>query len=65
VRTAGAGSGIMESGETRRGVYDVGRGENAGLTSDTLAIAITTTMIVVFTAGRHCVGFLPRLLSVD
>lgn len=50
----------MEPGETRRGIYDVGRGENVGLADDTLAIAITTTMTVVFT-GRHVVGLLPRL----
>lgn len=59
-RTASAGSGVVEASETRRGVYAVGRGENVGWASDNLAIAITTTMIVVFT-GRHCVGFLPRL----
>jgi hypothetical protein len=61
IRTAGAGSGVVEASETRRGVYAVGRGENVGLASDSLAIAITTTMSVVCTTGRHCVGFLPRL----
>jgi len=45
---AGAGSGVMEASETRRGIYNVGRGENVGLASNNLAMAITTTVIVVF-----------------
>jgi hypothetical protein len=57
---AGPGSGVVEAGETSRDVDAVSRGENAGSTAYTLAIAITTTMIVGF-AGSHCFGFLPRL----
>ena len=57
---AGPGSGIVESRETVRGVDAVCRGENAGRAAYTLAIAITTTMIVIF-AGSHRCQFLPRL----
>jgi hypothetical protein len=57
---AGPGSGVVESGETRRCVDAIGRGENAGCTAYSLAIAITTTMIGVF-AGSHCCRFWPRL----
>ena len=56
---AGTGSGVMEALQTGRVVDTVGRGENAGGTY-TLALAITTTMVVIF-AGRHCFRFLPRL----
>lgn len=61
IHTAGAGSGVMEPGETRRGIYNVGRGENVGLSDDILAIAITTTTMTVVFTGRHIVGLLPRL----
>lgn len=57
---AGAGSGVVETGERRRAVDDVRRGENVGLTAYTLALTITTTMTLVFT-GSHWDGFLPRL----
>lgn len=43
---AGAGSGVVESSKARRSVYAISRGENVGWTSDTLAIAITTGMVV-------------------
>lgn len=51
-RTAGAGSGVMEAGETGRGVYDVRTGEDAGLAAYELAIAITR--MVFDCTGSHC-----------
>jgi hypothetical protein len=55
-RTAGAGSGVMESGQTGRRIDDVAAGEDIGLAADSLAIAIITTMTVVF-SGCHCYRF--------
>jgi hypothetical protein len=42
----------MEASQTRRGINAIRRGENVGLTASSLAMAITT-MIIVFT-GSHC-----------
>lgn len=50
----------MEASEAGRSVYDVAAGEHCSLTTDSLAMAITTTMTVVFT-GSHFFGGLPRL----
>jgi len=58
---AGAGSGVMESREIRRVVYDIAAGEHRCLLSDSLAMTITTTMTVVFLTGSHCFVGLPRL----
>lgn len=51
---------LTESAEAGRRVYAISAGENIGSTSNTLAIAITRTMTLVFT-GRHSEGILPRL----
>ena len=64
VLTAGAGSGVVETSERRRAVDAVGRGENVGCTAYTLALTITTMMILVFT-GSHFGVFLPRLRLVN
>lgn len=56
---AGAGSGVMKSSQTRRGIDYVAAGEDVGLTD--LAIAITTITMTVGFTGRHCFQFLPRL----
>jgi hypothetical protein len=53
----------MEASEVERGVYDVAAGEHRGLTADSLAMTITTTMTVIF-AGSHFFGGLPRLRFV-
>lgn len=60
---AGPGSGVVESRETVRGVDAVRRGENAGRAAYTLAMAITTTMIVIF-AGSHGCRFFATVASV-
>ena len=60
VRTAGAGSGVMKSSQTGRRIDNIAAGEDVGLTTDNLAIAITTTMTIIFT-GSHCCRILPRL----
>lgn len=57
--TAGPGSGVVESSQTRGSIDAIRTGENVGLTADNLAIAITTTMIVDL--GSHCYRLLPRL----
>lgn len=54
---------LTESAEAGRRIYAIGAGENIGSTSNTLAIAITRTMTLVFT-GRHSDGILPRLRRV-
>lgn len=57
--TAGAGSGVMETGKRRRAIDAVCGGENADLAAYILAVTITT-MTLVFT-GRHFDVSLPRL----
>lgn len=57
--TAGPGSGVMEACEAESQIDDVAAGEDVGLRAYNLAMAITSTLIVVFT-GSHCRG-LPRL----
>jgi len=56
---AGAGSGVMEAGESRSAVNAVCGGENADLAAYILAVTITT-MTLSFT-GRHFDVSLPRL----
>jgi len=58
---AGAGSGVMESLDHRRGVDGVAAGEDIDRTADDLAITITTTTITLVFTGRHCNSVLPRL----
>jgi hypothetical protein len=57
--TAGPGSGVMEACEAESQVDDIAAGEDVGLRAYNLAMAITSTLTVVFT-GSHC-GGLPRL----
>jgi hypothetical protein len=49
----------VEASKAGRVVYNVAAGEHYGLTTDSLAMTITT-MIVVFT-GRHFFCGMPRL----
>jgi hypothetical protein len=57
--TAGPGSGVMEACEAESQVDNIAAGEDVGLGAYSLAMAITSTLTVVFT-GSHC-GGLPRL----
>lgn len=58
--TACAGSGVMETSQTRGSIDDIAAGEDVDLTSLAIPIITTTTMTVVFT-GRHCFQSWPRL----
>lgn len=53
-RTAGPGSGVVKASQAESQIDDVAAGEDVGLRASNLAMAITTsTLIVVFT-GSHC-----------
>jgi len=57
---AGAGSGVVESREARRGIDDIAAGEDVGLSTNHLAATITTTS-TVFHTWRHCAREMPGL----
>jgi hypothetical protein len=53
-RTAGPGSGVMETSQVHGSVDDVAAGEDVGLRTHNLAIAITTGTLTVGSTGSHC-----------
>jgi hypothetical protein len=53
-RTAGPGSGVMETSQIHGRVDDVATGEDVGLRTHNLAIAITTGTLIVVSTGSHC-----------